>query len=247
MSEKRYLLVDGIRGLAIINMVLFHFLYDVNIVYGRNSGWYSQPQIHIWQQAICWTFIFVSGFVWQLGEKHNVRRGIFLNICGLAISVITLLFVPSEAIWFGILNFIGCAVLVMIPLHKVLHRCPPIVGMFLGFIAFAIFKNVQRGYLGIGGIKLLVLPGWLYRVKVLTPFGFPYSGFSSSDFFPLFPWLFLFMAGYFFYSFFEKRDSLKKIAYKNIPVLSNIGQKSVLIYLLHQPVSMLVCTILFRR
>jgi len=28
-QKKRYYLVDGIRGVAIVNMVVFHFLYDV--------------------------------------------------------------------------------------------------------------------------------------------------------------------------------------------------------------------------
>lgn len=80
---KRYLLIDGIRGFAITNMVIFHFLYDVYIIYRKNSSWYSQPHIHIWQQAICWTFIFVSGFVWQLAMKNNFRRGIFFNMRGI--------------------------------------------------------------------------------------------------------------------------------------------------------------------
>ena len=47
MDEKRYLLVDGVRGLALIQMVVFHFLYDVYIIYGRNPGWYALPHIHI--------------------------------------------------------------------------------------------------------------------------------------------------------------------------------------------------------
>ena len=36
-EEKiRYYFVDGIRGVAIINMVIFHFLYDVD-VYKRQA------------------------------------------------------------------------------------------------------------------------------------------------------------------------------------------------------------------
>ena len=245
MDKKRYLLIDGIRGLAVTSMVVFHFLYDVNIVYAKNPGWYAQAHIHIWQQSICWTFIFIAGFVWQLGQKNNFRRGIYLNLFGFAISLVTWAFIPTEAIWFGILNFIGCAVLLMIPLHKVMCKVPPIIGVTVSFISFVIFKNVQRGYLGIGEMKLLTMPEFLYRIKVLTPFGFPYPGFASSDYFPIFPWLFLFFTGYFFYTIFEKQDLWKNIAYRKIFILSSIGKKTVWIYLVHQPICMLVCMLLF--
>lgn len=245
MDEQRYLLIDGIRGLAITNMVILHFLYDVHIVYGKNPAWYSQPNIHIWQQSLCLAFVFIAGFVWQLGLKNNLRRGIFFNLCGFVISVITLVITPTEPIWFGVLNFMGCAVLFMIPLHKMMCKVPPIIGMIVSIIAFVLFKNVQRGYLGIGGIKLLTLSGNLYRIKVLTPFGFPYPGFISYDYFPMFPWLFWFFAGYFFYTFFEKHDLWKKFAYKRIPIFSSIGKKTLWIYLAHQPISMLVCMLLF--
>lgn len=40
--KKRFYLIDGIRGLAIVNMVLFHFLYDVFILYGRQPDWYAR-------------------------------------------------------------------------------------------------------------------------------------------------------------------------------------------------------------
>ena len=56
-QKKRYYLVDGIRGVAIVNMAVFHFLYDVFIVYGKNPFWYGLPAIHVWQQMICQTFI----------------------------------------------------------------------------------------------------------------------------------------------------------------------------------------------
>lgn len=245
MDKKRYLLIDGIRGLTIISMVVYHFLYDVYIVYAKNPDWHLQSHIHIWQQSICWTFIFVAGFVWQLGQKNNLRRGIFLNICGFIISLITWKVTPATAIWFGILNFMGCAVLFMIPLRKIMRKVPPVTGAVVSFIAFIFFMNVQRGYLGIGKLKLLMLPGALYRMKVLTPFGFPYPEFVSSDYFPMLPWLFLFFAGFFTYFIFEKQDLWKEIAYKKIPVLSGIGQKTIWIYLIHQPMCMLICMFLF--
>lgn len=243
--SKRYLLIDAIRGLAITNMVIFHFLYDVYIIYGKNTAWYSLPYIHVWQQAICWTFIFVSGFVWQLGMKNNFRRGIFFNICGLMISLITWRMIPTEAIRFGILNFMGCTVLLTIPLHNMIRKMMPKTGIILSFTIFILSKNIQRGYLGIGETIFLTLPRALYNIKVLTPFGFPYSGFKSSDYFPIFPWIFLFFTGYYFYFIFERHDLWKKIAYIKIPILSKFGGKTIWIYLIHQPICMAICTLLF--
>lgn len=75
MQEEmtRYYFVDGIRGIAIINMVIFHFLYDIYIVYKKYPIWYSLPAIHIWQQMICWTFIFISGFVCFSVQRITIK------------------------------------------------------------------------------------------------------------------------------------------------------------------------------
>lgn len=54
MREKgvRYYFIDGVRGLAIINMAIFHFWYDVFMIYGKNPLWYGLPVIRLWQQMI---------------------------------------------------------------------------------------------------------------------------------------------------------------------------------------------------
>lgn len=109
--------IDALRGLTVLSMVAYHFMYDVEVVYGINPDWYRIPAVHIWQQSICWSFILISGFVWSWGQKKNLRRGIVINLWGLVITAVTLIALPSEAIWFGVLNFIGCAVLLLIPLH----------------------------------------------------------------------------------------------------------------------------------
>ncbi|WP_407452097.1 heparan-alpha-glucosaminide N-acetyltransferase [Bifidobacterium pullorum] len=243
--EGRYDLIDTIRGIAIISMVIFHFCYDVFMVYGRDPSWYSQPAVHIWQQSICWTFILVSGFVWSWGRSGNLKRGIMLNVWGLVISGVTVLAMPAEAVWFGILNCIGCAVLLMIPMEPVLRRIPAAIGLVAAFALFVMFKDVQLGYLGVPGVFRLDLPDWLYDCRVLTPFGFPFPGFRSSDYFPILPWLFLYICGYFLNRLVMAIRPLQSVARHGLAPLSTVGRYSIWIYLIHQPVCMLICMLVF--
>lgn len=243
--EGRYDLIDTVRGIAIISMVIFHFCYDVFMVYGRDPSWYSQPAVHIWQQSICWTFILVSGFVWSWGRSGNLKRGIMLNVWGLVISGVTVLAMPAEAVWFGILNCIGCAVLLMIPMEPVLRRIPAAIGLVATFALFVVFKDVQLGYLGVPGVFRLDLPDWLYDCRVLTPFGFPFPGFRSSDYFPILPWLFLYICGYFLNRLVLAIRPLQSVARHGLAPLSTVGRYSIWIYLIHQPVCMLICMLVF--
>ncbi len=244
-QKMRYFLIDGIRGFAIVNMVVFHFLYDVFIVYGKNPMWYGMTAVHFWQQAICCTFIFISGFVWSWGIERNIRRGVCFNVYGLIISLVTLIFIPSETIWFGILSFMGCAILLMFPLHKIFKHIPPMLGLIASFLLFILCKHIQYGYIGIGNLFHIQLPEIFYSIKMLTPFGFPFPGFQSSDYFPLFPWMFLYLCGFFGSKIFMGHFSWQNLACHKIPILSMIGCRTIWIYLIHQPISMLICILLF--
>lgn len=245
IKKSRYFFVDGIRGIAIVNMVIFHFLYDVFIVYGRDPGWYGLLAVRIWQQMICWTFIFISGFVWQWGLEGNLRRGLRFNLYGFFISFVTFTFVPSETIWFGILNFMGCAVLLMFPLGRAIRKIPPFFGFCVCSLLFLLCKRIPYGYVGIGDYVLKV-PEVFYAVKILTPFGFPFPGFRSSDYFPLIPWMFLYLCGYFSHGIFEEHSAWQAATRRRIPVLSAIGRRTIRIYLFHQPVCMFLCGLVFR-
>lgn len=245
VDKTRYYFVDGIRGVAIINMVIFHFLYDVYIVYEKSPTWYSFPAIHIWQQMICWTFIFISGFVWTWGKTKNLRRGVIFNLLGLLISFITLAIVPTQTIWFGILNFMGCAILLILLLEKLLKKIPAAYGMAICFLLFLLCKQIQYGQIGIPGLLQIQVPNLLYDIKILTPLGFPYKGFYSSDYFPVLPWIFLYLCGFYFNQIFTKHSTWQKCAQRKLPCLSVLGSKTIWIYLLHQPFSMLICILLF--
>ncbi len=246
-ADRRYHLVDALRGLALLNMLGMHFLYDVNVVFGREPRWYLRPGVHIWQQYICWSFILIAGFSFRWGRRHNLKRGLLLNLFGFLITAVTLLAVPEEAVWFGILNFMGCAILLTVPLEHLLNRLPPLPGLALSLLLFFFFRHVDSGVLGFGSLLAIRLPRVLYTCRILTPFGFPYPGFRSSDYFPLFPWLFLFFAGFYLYAVFEHRPSWQKLARVKIPLLSAVGRHTIWVYLLHQPLLMGLCMILFRK
>ena len=236
--------IDALRGFTVLSMVAYHFLYDVNIIYGQNPDWYRLPQVFFWQQCICWSFILISGFVWPWGKKKSLHRGLTVNFWGLVITAVTCLVTPTEAIWFGVLNFLGCAMLLLIPLDKQLKRLNPWLGLGLCFLLFLLFRHVDSGWLGLGSFRLL-LPAGLYSTRLLTPLGFPYPGFRSSDYFPLLPWFFLYLCGYFLNGVFAAHPRWQRPLTCKLPVLDTVGRKALPIYLIHQPLCMLVCVIIF--
>ena len=239
-SDKRYHLVDALRGLALLNMLGMHFGYDYFVVFGRDPLWYLNEAVHLWQQYICWSFILASGFVFRFGRDRNWKRGLFINLCGLVITAVTLIVMPQEAVWFGILNFFGCAIWLMIPLDKAVKNWNGLLGLAVSLLLFALFRHVGSGWIGLGTWWRLTLPKALYTTKLLIPLGFPYPAFRSSDFFPLLPWFFLYTAGYFLCSLVQGSPALQRIARVKIPALSAIGRKTIWIYMLHQPVLMLI-------
>ncbi len=108
--NKRLPLLDFLRGFAIVDMVVFHYLYDIYVVSGTDVGWAMQPAVRAWQQWGLSLFILVSGMACILmNERKLLWRGLQLNVLGCLISAVTILFMPSERIIFGVLNFFGCA------------------------------------------------------------------------------------------------------------------------------------------
>ena len=218
------------------------------IIYGRDPGWYGRTGSHLWQQGICWTFILVSGFSWRFGKKNSIRRGIFLNLCGLVITVVTGLAVPGQAAIFGILNFLGCAILLMALLDRWADRIPPAAGLVGSMLCFFLLRHINTGTLGIGALSVSIprigrYPSPLAAV-LPTVLGFPDLAFSSSDYFSLLPWFFLFAAGYFLYPLLMGSGRIREILSVRIPLLSAGGKYSIWVYLAHQPLCMGICMLL---
>ena len=69
--------LDALRGLALLNMLAYHALYDWVYVFGRPGGWYdiTAPGCHVWQQYICWSFLLLAGFSATL-SRSVLRHGL---------------------------------------------------------------------------------------------------------------------------------------------------------------------------
>lgn len=231
MEHPRYPLFDTLRGISIASMVLYHLMYNLRELYGIVPPGYSMRFDHIWQQTICWSFILLSGACRVLSQ-HSFRRGLTLVGCGLLISVITMLALPSQSIHFGILTFTGCATLLFCALRGALSRCPALAGTIGCFFLFWLTYSVPRGLIGFGA----ALPRALYQFSFGYPFGFPAPDFYSADYFPLIPWVFLYFAGYFLFRLVRDARPVQRALRLRLPVAEALGRQSLTVYMLHQPV-----------
>ena len=229
----RYHLIDNVRGINLISMMAYHLVWDLVYLFGQDWAWYRLDLAYVWQQAICWTFILLSGFCWSMGH-HRLRRGLIVFVAGALVTAVTVLFMPQDVVIFGVLTLLGSCMLLMIPLEYVCRRVPPIVGLAVSVLLFAVTRNISRGELGFEGMHLLSLPEtWYHHGYLMTYLGLKDATFFSTDYFAMIPWLFLFVAGYFLYRWI---GIPKWFTGHRIPMLSWIGQHSLILYMVHQPV-----------
>lgn len=134
-SAARYRLLDELRGLDLISMMLYHGMWDVVFLFGVAQKWYTGRPGFVWQQSICWVFILLSGFCLPLGH-HPFRRGAVVFGAGALVTAVTLLFLPEEVVWFGVLTLLGSAMLLTAALDPLLRRVPPAVGVALSALLF---------------------------------------------------------------------------------------------------------------
>lgn len=237
IKKKRYHLLDSIRGLLLIMMIVYHTMFDVMVMSNGEFSVFNTP-CYIFQQSIGWGFIFLSGMCRAIGKKH-LRRGLIVLGAAAIVSFVTYTFTPGQGINFGVLVLLGSSMLIMIPLEKCIKKAHPIPGFVISLAMFLLLKNVSSGFL-IERPILLELPDFLYQNYITAYFGFPPAHFSSGDYYPLIPWFFLYLSGYFFWTFIKNKEWIEKPLSVKIPVLNFLGKHSLLVYLLHQPICYLL-------
>lgn len=242
-AGTRLHLLDALRGFAIFNVLAFHFLYDVYVVYGLAPDWPAKEYVRLWQVLGSGLFIFISGMVLHVSGRY-FRRGLQLNLLGAAITLITALVMPAQAIYYGILTFFGCSWWLFACLKPVLVKIKPILGMLMALICYLVTMDIDAGKAVIAGTVLWQWPEFLY-INELAVLGFHNDDFSSADYFPLLPNFFVMLWGWFTYAFLQEHNCLVILKTCNWRLFTIPGRHSLVIYIVHQPVLLLLCRMWF--
>lgn len=242
---KRVGLVDEIRGIAFILMVIYHLYFDIVYLYGVDLPDVIDIVMRWLQPLIAGTFIAVSGISSNY-SKNNFKRGVLYFFVGMGFTFVTAIAIPSQVIVFGILHFLGIAAMIYGFIGKFTDKIPWLVGVIVFVILYAFTLNVSRGYLGIDGICRIDLPSLLYSSDYLFSLGFPSDSFVSGDYFPIIPNFFLFLAGASFGSYLKAGKAAKGVYMTRFTGLAFIGKHGLWLYILHQPISILILDVIFK-
>lgn len=254
----RYRLLDTLRGFSLMSMILYHLGWNLVHMYGFDWSWFMKTPGYLWQQSICWLFIFVSGFCMGLKRDEQEmasarKRGLAVIACSILVTIATLVFSPQSKIIFGVLFFLGFSIVLTAAMRPLISKIPARAGLLCSTVLLFIFRNINEHNLGFENIILYRLPDFLYEHGMLATFlGLQDKNFSSADYFSFIPWYFLFIKGYFIcLNILKRREAkgltgLPKVFHKGIPALEILGQHSLLVYMLHQPVILLILSFLIK-
>lgn len=229
--QSRIWLMDEIRGFAVFCMVFYHAFYTLaflfQIEFARTLLFFFRPLEPFFGGA----FILISGISSQL-SRSNLKRGAKLLPIALAITVVTALVAPSSIIIFGVIHFLSISMLLFGLLKKPLSKVPTAVGLIACVLLYLMTMDIGEGIVAF----VVPLPKVLYTSNWLCPFGIYAPGFVSADYFPLFPWIFVFLFGT-FVGRFAVAGRFPKFAYRSrVPFFSWLGRHALIIYVVHQPI-----------
>jgi uncharacterized membrane protein len=208
----RYLFIDNLRGIAFLLMVIHHIFYFKDVSNGYLTSYADNIFVHTSGTVARILFIFLVGLSLSISDnkiKKRIKRSAEILIHALIISFVTYIYYPNIFIRFGVLHFISVASLLgtyFIDKKKLTFIC-----MFL----FIILKplSVNNSFIDtITGAKI---------------------NYNMMDYFPLFPWFGLVLAGLFI----GKNSDLSKIEKIfnnfNFNLLRKIGQNCLNLYTTH--------------
>jgi len=233
-GKKRFWEVDFARGIAIIMMIIFHLVYDLD--FGSMEFTLDRGFWYLFRRSIAISFLLLVGISMNLsyfgaGKKvfsKFLDRGLKIFGFGLCITLVTYIFLSDAYVRFGILHLIGLSII--------------IAYFFLDFYLLNLFLGVMVisfGYV-LGNIQINM--SWLFWL------GLRGDNHPDIDYFPLFPWIGVIFIGLFLGKLLYGNNKRKFPMIGNCPKYLNplcfLGKHSLFIYLIHQPILIIILALL---
>ena len=228
-KDGRYWEVDAARGVAILMMVVYHFVYDLYAFGGYDvdavTGFWAR-----FADATASLFLFLVGVSLAIssgrgggGFRKYLLRGLRIFGYGMLLTLVFFVF-DMGIVLFGILHLIGVSIILSYPFLRL-----RLANLVIGACTFAAGLYLQAGD-PTGSAWLL-------------PFGVAPEGWAMPDYRPLLPWFGVVLMGLSFGNAVYgggRPGGLPSAA----PVLARpllpLGRNSLAIYLVHQPVMIVV-------
>jgi LPXTG-motif cell wall-anchored protein len=226
-APRRFALIDALRGLAIVQMIAFHFTHNlsqfgwVEVVVNRDQPWAA------WRVAIVTQFLLLVGVSQMLRAKLGPtprafwRRWAQIAAAAAVVSFGSWLVFGPRWIAFGILHFIAVALLLAQPLLRL-----GAANLLLGLLALAVGAQVSDP-------SFDAVPARLLGLATELP--------STEDWVPLFPWIGVVLLGLGLGALWRRRafalpGALAALEAAAPRFLTLLGSWPLTVYLAHEPI-----------
>ena len=234
-SAPRLQLVDALRGFAVAQMIVYHFIYDlayfgwIELAMTRDQPWIA------WRSAIVTQFLLLIGvsLVLRASFKPSAAdfwmRWVQIAAAALLVSAGSWLVFGQRFIYFGILHFVAAALLIARPL-LILKAWNIVLGaacVVIGLIYTSAFFNTP--------------PATIVGFMTFKP--------RTEDYVPLFPWIGVVLIGAGLGTLWQRAQwriprALKPLNERAPRWLLFLGAWPLTVYLVHQPIMLGAMTLL---
>lgn len=229
LTGRRLHWLDIARGVALIAMASYHFMWDLSSFGYLEPGFPATGWPRVYARIIASTFLFLTGFSLVLAHGDRIRwksfwkRWIIVAGAAALVTVASYFAIPQGLIHFGILHAIAAASLIGLA-----------------------FLRVPWPLIFVVSIGIFVAPFYLRSDAFNEPW-FWWIGLSteprqSFDYVPLLPWLAAVLSGMgvarlpFVISRLRQYASGENPSGRLRTTLAFLGRHSLVFYLVHQPV-----------
>ena len=241
-SYERFWEIDLLRGTAVVMLIVFHFLYDLNYFDIYNISLYSGYFL-IFVYFGASLFLLLVGISLSLSFSRTekvltkkelqlkyLKRGLKIFGLGLLITLVSWGYLGEGFVVFGVLHCIGISII--------------LAYIFLRFR----YQNLLFGIVFI--LAGIILKTLTFDFNWLIWLGFKPSQFYTVDYFPLLPWFGFVLIGIFLgnsmYPNSKRIFKLKDLSkLKVIIFFCFLGRHSLIIYFVHQPIMLAVIHLIF--